>query len=182
MRILLGILLSVLLLAACGRSAESERLQSRIDSLERANQRLRAQLKQGRTSHSETAGPQGRVLEPPLYFPSGSAWLPDRARRTLDSLATVIKERYANRDFRIQGYTDSVPIGPRLKKVYPSNWYLSAQRAAAVAHYLDQQHQIQTHTLAIGAYGPQEPAASNETFQGRQQNRRVEIVVEAPRP
>lgn len=167
----------VLVLAGCGGD-QTATLQARVDSLTAVNQRLQREIAAARSASDETS--QRRVLEPAIYFPSGSAWLTDRGRRTLDSLAGVIQQQYPNREFRIRGYTDSVPIGDWLNDIYPSNWYLSAQRAAAVAHYLDTKHDIRSRTLEIGAYGPQDPVAPNETPQGRRQNRRVEIVIAAP--
>lgn len=183
MRTVFLLLGSVLLLAGCGPQQQDQinALQDRIDSLTQTNERLQRALDAAREQAAEAAPPQ-RVLPPAIYFPSGSAWLTDRAKRTLDSLATVIQTQYPDRDFHIRGYTDSVPIGDWLSEIYPSNWYLSAQRAAAVAHYLDREHQIRTRTLEIGAYGPQNPVASNETAAGRQQNRRVVLAVDDPQP
>jgi len=173
----------VLSLAACGGGAD---LQDRVDSLTTANGDLNRELQQLRDSVQagmETPpGERGTTLEPVVYFPSGSAWLTDQGKANIDDLASTIQQRYADRAFRIKGYTDSVPIGDSLRQIYPSNWYLSAQRAAAVAHYLNTEHGIQTPTLEIGAYGPQVPVASNDTREGRQQNRRVAIVVDEPRP
>lgn len=181
MRTCLVLLSGLLLLAGCGNQEQVATLQARIDSLNAANQQLQSELNAVESKLAEAAPPQ-RALSPAIYFPSGSAWLTDRGKRKLDSLATVIKEQYSDRDFRIRGYTDSRPIGEWLSEIYPSNWYLSAQRAAAVAHYLDTEHQVRTRTLEIGAFGPQNPAASNDTPQGRQQNRRVVLVVDDPQP
>lgn len=153
-------------------------LQTQIDSLEAANQELRAELEAAREATDPQDVPDETItLDPPIYFPSGSAWLTDRGRATLDSLADVLREEYAGRSFSVRGYTDSRPIGPSLRDVYPSNWYLSAQRAAAVAHYLDEHHGIDTETLEVGAFGPRQPAAAGETPEARQEDRRVEIVV-----
>lgn len=170
------LLVTLLLLAGCNND-DPEALLARIESLEATNEQLQRELDEASPSNADRPSQQ-RALEPALYFPSGSAWLTARARRTLDSLATVIKDQYADHDFYIRGYTDDRPIGERLRSVYPSNWYLSAQRAAAAAHYLDTEHQIRSRTLEIAAYGPQQPAASNETVEGRRQNRRVVIVID----
>jgi chemotaxis protein MotB len=175
MRTALSLLLVSLLVVGCQRG-QNEALQSKIDSLETANQDLKQRL-------SDAASPRNRspsetTLSPPVYFPSGSAWLFNDAKNKLDEHARTLKEEYPDADFRIKGYTDSVPIGPSLQDTYPSNWYLSAQRAAAVAHYLDKEHGVRTETLEIEAFGPKKPVAPNETPTGRRQNRRVEIVVE----
>ncbi|HHP7237800.1 OmpA/MotB family protein [Longibacter sp.] len=172
-------------LAACG-SNEVSSLRAHVDSLTTVNDDLETTVERLRDSIragvERPPGERGTTLEPFVYFPSGSAWLTDRGKRAMDELAQTINQQYDGRAFRIKGYTDNVPIGDSLRRIYPSNWYLSAQRAAAVAHYLNTEHGIQTPTLEIGAYGPQVPVASNETREGRERNRRVEIVVDEPRP
>jgi chemotaxis protein MotB len=179
MRILLPLLLVALAFVGCQRGSQAN-LQDQVDSLETVNRNLAAQLERMRDSLQSGPSRSARetTLTPPVYFPSGSAWLFDNAKRTLDQHAQTLDQQYPDAAFRIKGYTDSVPIGPSLKDTYPSNWYLSAQRAAAVAHYLDTEHGIRTESLEIEAFGPKSPIAPNETPQGRRQNRRVEIVVE----
>lgn len=177
-RVVSTVLLLTFVLLGCQQNWGAAGSQAQIDSLRTLNETLRGELQRLRDSLRvrQQAGQEGTTLSPPVYFPSGSAWIPDRGRRQLDEHAQAIKERYPDRSFRIKGYTDSVPIGPSLRETYPSNWYLSAQRAAAVAHYLNQEHQIRTQTLEIEAFA-HSSASSNETREGRRENRRVEIVV-----
>ena len=167
--------LTLALLVGCQQSPDPA-LQSRVDSLQSANQTLERQAQTLRDSLRTQSS--GTSLEPAVYFPSGSAWLVDSAEERLDQHAQTIQERYPDAEFRIRGYTDNVPIGPTLQDTYPSNWYLSAQRAAAVAHYLDTQHGIRTEGLEIEAFGARSPTGPNETPEGRRENRRVEIIVE----
>lgn len=172
-------LVVLVLLLGCESTPQSN-LQARVDSLQTVNRNLAAQLERMRDSlrTGQSRSTSETTLTPPVYFPSGSAWLFDSAKEKLDKHAQALKQQYADDDFRIKGYTDNVPIGPSLKDTYPSNWYLSAQRAAAVAHYLDTEHGVQTNSLEIEAFGPMSPAAPNETAEGRRKNRRVEVVVE----
>ena len=158
MRLLIVASLVALVLTGCGQDdgPSVADLQARVDSLQTANAELRAQRTNAPSQQGDRSS-QEISLEP-VYFPSGSAWLSADARRTLDSLAAVIQEQYPDRPFRIKGFTDDRPISPALADVYPSNWYLSAQRAAAVAHYLDAEHGLRVPRLEIGAYGPQDPA------------------------
>jgi chemotaxis protein MotB len=167
-----------LVLLGC-QGGGSEALQGRVDSLQAANQTLERRVQALQDSLRGGTAAEGTTLTPPVYFPSGSAWLFNEAKRRLDQHAQTLQDRYPDADFRIKGYTDNVPIGPSLRETYPSNWYLSAQRAAAVAHYLDTEHGVRTQTLEIEAFGPRSPVAPNETPEGRRQNRRVEIVVES---
>jgi len=175
MRFVLTSLVLGFLLLGC---QSEQQVQGRLDSLQAVNESLERQVRIMQDSLQRRDGAAERTLTPPVYFPSGSAWLFDDAKRRLDQHAQTLTQKYPDADFRIKGYTDSVPIGPRLQDTYPSNWYLSAQRAAAVAHYLDTEHGIRTQTLEIEAFGPTAPVAPNETAEGRRQNRRVEIVVE----
>lgn len=176
MRLFLGLLLSAVLIGCQGNNQGSpQNLQGRVDSLQRANQELARQVEALRDSLR--ALEEGTELSPPIYFPSGSAWIPDQGRRQLDEHAQTLKNEYTDADFRIKGYTDPVPIGATLKDTYPSNWYLAAQRAAAVAHYLDKEHGVRSKSLKIEAFGPRQVGPS-ETPERRPKQRRVEIVVE----
>lgn len=180
MRLLIAALLIALMLTGCGsdEGPSAADLQIRVDSLQTVTANLQTRLREAQSS-PRAAPSQSTVLEP-VYFPSGSAWLTADARQTLDSLAAVIQEQYPDRAFRLKGYTDARPVSPALADVYPSNWYLSAQRAAAVAHHLDTEHGLRVPRLEVGAFGPQDPVAPNDTPEGRQQNRRVELVLDAP--
>jgi chemotaxis protein MotB len=177
MRFFVGLLLAAMLVG-CQQDNQGtvQELRSRVDSFQTATQDLTRQVQTLRDSIR--AQEEGTTLGPPIYFPSGSAWIPDRGRRQLDEHAATIKDQYPNAGFRVQGYTDPVPIGPSLQDTYPSNWYLSAQRAAAVAHYLDVNHGIRTESLEIEAFGPRTTVGPNETPERRREDRRVEIVVE----
>lgn len=172
MRFVLGLVLCAPLLVGC---QGDQNLQGRVDSLRAATQDLERQVQTLRDSLRVQQ--DGTTLTPPVFFPSGSAWLFNDAKQTLDEHARTLKQQYPNADFRIQGYTDPVPIGPGLRDTYPSNWYLAAQRGAAVAHYLHKEHGIRTESLEIEAYGPPSPA--DETPEPSPKQRRVEIVVES---
>ncbi len=178
MRFLFALLLTIALVGCQqgNQGTGQQALQGRVDSLQAANQDLTRQVQALRDSIR--AREEGTTLRPPIYFPSGSAWIPDRGRQQLDAHAATIRDEYPNAGFRIQGYTDPVPIGPSLQDTYPSNWYLSAQRAAAVAHYLDTNHDIRTESLEIEAFGPRTTVGPDETAKRRREDRRVEIVVE----
>lgn len=179
MRFAFSLLVSAALLVGCqgeDPGASQSNMQPQIDSLETANQQLQRQVQTLRDSLQAQTG--GTTLKPFIYFPSGSAWIPDQGRRQLDEHAQTIKQKYPNAGFQVQGYTDPVPIGDSLQATYPSNWYLSAQRAAAVAHYLDTNHDIRTEGLEIEAFGPPATVGPDEIPERRREDRRVEIVIE----
>jgi chemotaxis protein MotB len=106
-----------------------------------------------------------------LLFDVGSAELEDDAIPTLRKLAATLK-RYPN-PIQVEGFTDNLPINNQL---YPSNWELSAARAASVVHLFSNEDVPPERMAAIG-YGEYRPVADNATPQGRRKNRRVVLVV-----
>jgi chemotaxis protein MotB len=106
-----------------------------------------------------------------ILFPSGVARLSRPADTVLGSLAGILAP-FGN-PLRIEGYTDDKPINTA---VYPSNWELSAARAASVAR-LFTEHGVSPTRLGIIGWGQFRPAADNATPEGRNRNRRVLVVV-----
>lgn len=106
-----------------------------------------------------------------VLFPSGSAQIHPEAVEVLTRLATILAD-FTN-PVRIEGFTDNVPI---TTQVYPSNWELSAARAASVVRLFERQGLSSTRLSAVG-YGEHRPIASNDTVEGRAKNRRVVLVV-----
>jgi len=106
-----------------------------------------------------------------ILFPSGVATLSSTAYPALDALAGTLA-RYPN-PLRVEGHTDNVRINTRL---YPSNWELSAARAASVVHRF-QQDGIAPLRLSVIGFGEYRPAKPNDTAAGRGANRRVVIVI-----
>ena len=106
-----------------------------------------------------------------ILFASGEANLSDKAYPALDALAgTLLK--YPN-PVRVEGHTDNRPISTRY---YPSNWELSAARAASVVHRFARAGVTPTRLSVIG-FGENRPAQPNDTAAGRDANRRVVIVI-----
>jgi chemotaxis protein MotB len=106
-----------------------------------------------------------------LLFESGSARLSRDAINALRDVGKVISRR--NYQIRVEGYTDNIPINTI---AYPSNWELSASRAASVVHLFEKLGVPSGQLSAVG-YGEHRPLASNATAEGRERNRRVSIVL-----
>jgi len=108
-----------------------------------------------------------------ILFPSGSATLSAAARPVLKKLATILKP-FPN-PIHVEGFTDNMPINT---VEFPSNWELSAGRAATVVHLFTDAG-VQPRRMAAVGYGQYHPVASNATAEGRSKNRRVVLVVYA---
>jgi chemotaxis protein MotB len=76
----------------------------------------------------------------------------------------------------VVGSTDNVPIGPGLVDRYPTNWELAGARAAIVVRHLQAQGVDPTAMQAV-SQGQYHPVASNDTAQGRAQNRSVSLLL-----
>ncbi len=107
-----------------------------------------------------------------LLFPSGQAELGQQGVDVLKRLADVINRT----DYRVsvEGHSDSVPIR---NGRYPSNWELSAARAASVLRQLER-HGVASSRLSATGYAHTRPIASNGSAAGRAANRRVELIME----
>jgi len=109
-----------------------------------------------------------------LLFDSGKAKIKSEAYSLLTKVSEVLKDNMAQFNVGIEGHTDNVPIK---QSGWKSNWELSTARALSVLHYLAGDQGISPERLSAIGYGEYHPVASNETKDGRKQNRRVEIVI-----
>jgi chemotaxis protein MotB len=106
-----------------------------------------------------------------ILFPSGSASLEPKARPVLQEVAGILG-KFPNQ-IQVEGFTDNVPIA---NETFPSNWELSAARAASVVHLFAESGLAPARMSAIG-YGEFKPVADNNTAAGRSQNRRIGVVL-----
>lgn len=106
-----------------------------------------------------------------ILFTPASARLDPEARTTLGTLAGVLAD--VPNAMRVEGHTDSMPIATAQ---FPSNWELSAARAASVVH-LFSQNGIVPSRLAMVGYGEFRPREDNADSVGRNRNRRVMVVI-----
>jgi len=109
-------------------------------------------------------------------FRTGSASLSDEGESVLGVVGGIV-DGYPEYDIRVEGHTDNVPIGPVLAKTYKSNWELSVARAASAVRYMSSNSGIAAERLSATGYGEYNPIADNSTDEGKEQNRRVEVVL-----
>ena len=110
-----------------------------------------------------------------LFFDSGRAALKETGTEVLKKVADAMKS-YEDKAIRVVGHTDNVPITKGLQKVFPSNWELSAARATTVVRFL-QDSGIEPERLLATGRAEYAPVAPNDTPEGRQKNRRIEITL-----
>ena len=164
--------LAGLVLAACvSQSAYNEQ----ASQLEQARAELAAQ-------QAEIAKMQAGnrwVMAGDLLFPEGGYELSAAGKLALRQYAPQLRS-LQNVKVVVYGFTDNAPVGPALQRAgIADNLDLSSRRAATVVTFLQSQG-INPNILSAKGFGATHPIAPNDTPQGREQNRRIEIVLEGP--
>lgn len=155
--------------AAAAPAAETVEL---LASLNELNEKLKDEIDEGRVElRMERRGLVISLREATL-FPSGGETVAPAALPMLEVIARQVRGR--PNLIRMEGHTDSMPI--RTAR-FRSNWELSAARAIAMLELYSERFGLERRRLSIGGFGDMAPVASNATLEGRNRNRRVDIVI-----
>ena len=180
------VFLIVVFLSGCtvvfqkGRRSDLERIESleqELDELRNARalleERLSDELAQKQVSVKMED--KGLVITfiAEVLFDSGKAKLREDSLPILSKVARILNEEVPDYAIGIEGHTDNEPIK---YSSWKSNWELSTARATSVLHHLEEKG-IEPTRLSATGYGEYKPVASNATAEGRQKNRRVEVVI-----
>jgi chemotaxis protein MotB len=128
--------------------------------------------------HLHVTTRHGRVvlqLKNDVLFDAGEADVKPDGKKALAEVAATLRSVGAKR-FQVAGHTDTQAITSEKKKLFPTNWELSAARAIAVVKLLTSEG-VDPSTLSAAGYGPYDPVASNGTPDGQAKNRRIEITL-----
>lgn len=110
-----------------------------------------------------------------IFFDSGRATLKPGGKTILKKVGEALKG-YEDKIIRVVGHTDNVPMAKSLQGTFPTNWELSVARATDVVRYL-QEVGVPPERLVASGRAEYDPVASNDTPEGRQKNRRIEIML-----
>jgi chemotaxis protein MotB len=110
-----------------------------------------------------------------IFFDSGRATLKAGGKDVLKKVADALKG-YESKIIRVVGHTDNVKVAKSLQGTFPTNWELSVARATNVVRFL-QDSGIPPERMIPSGRGEYEPVAPNDTPEGRQKNRRIEIML-----
>ena len=152
--------------------AKERQAQQRLATFRGMIERFQKMIESGKLRVRIVRGRMVVELSENILFDSGRADLKTEGQAALTEVASVLAS-IPDRDFQIAGHTDNIPIK---SAKYPSNWHLSSARALTVAIYLAEKG-VPAVRLSAAGYADTQPAASNDTPEGRQQNRRIEIVL-----
>jgi chemotaxis protein MotB len=152
--------------------AKERQAQARLQTFRDMLDKFKRMIESGELRVRIQRGRMVVELSENILFDSGKADLKKQGQTALAEVARVLAS-IQDREFQITGHTDNVPIRSAR---FPSNWELSTGRALTVARFLAAQSVPETRLSAAG-YADTQPVASNDTPEGRAQNRRIEIVL-----
>lgn len=110
-----------------------------------------------------------------LFFDSGDAEIKENQKNKFADIGRLLNQPALKESFiRVEGHTDSIPVS---NPKYKSNWDLSALRASNVAQIIINDAGIQPNRVSVIGYGEYRPKADNKTEEGRNENRRVDILI-----
>lgn len=152
--------------------AASQQRQQQYDALVKD---LSQEVQKGQLQVKQYQNMLSVDLAEQIFFDSGRATLKPGGKDVLKKVGDALKG-YQNKIIRVVGYTDNVPVAKSLQGTYPTNWELSVARATNVVRFL-QDAGVPPERLVASGRGEYDPVASNDTPEGRQKNRRIEIML-----
>ena len=177
-KVLLFPLLAPALLSACVSQGKYDDLQAQYHQLQQQNVALQTQVAADKTQICRLAGAITYTVNSDLLFTSGGWDMSERGKQIIANMAAKLAPTQQNK-ILVSGYTDNKPVGPALaRQGVTSNQDLSQKRADNVMAFLITQG-VKPDLISAKGFGDADPVASNDTPQGRAQNRRVELSVPA---
>jgi len=157
------------------KAALLEANQQRQQQYEALVQNLSKEVEQGQLQVRQYKNMLAVDLAEQIFFDSGRAKLKPGGKDVLKKVAEALKG-YENKIIRVIGHTDDVPLAKSLQATFPTNWELSVARATNVVRFL-QDAGIPPERMVASGRSEYDPVASNDTAEGRQKNRRIEIML-----
>ena len=151
---------------------QKDAAEKRIAAYKALQDKFRALVDTGKLQVVFRNGQMTLKLPSGILFPSGSADLSKAGTAALTEVTTILKQ-FQDRRFVVAGHTDNQPIA---SAQFKNNWYLSTARANSVVQAMIKDG-FPAKNLAAAGYGEFDPVAPNDKEEGREQNRRIEIIL-----
>jgi chemotaxis protein MotB len=164
---------AMLLLAGCVSQKKYDTLETEYQQL---NQTMSAEVAANQMQITRLRDAIKVTVNNELLFPSGDWQMPVEAQQTIGKIVPILAPKQQAK-IQVNGYTDNVPIGPGLmRQGITSNLELSQKRADNVMQFMISRG-VNPRLVSAQGFGEKDPVASNDTPEGRAQNRRVELTV-----
>ena len=137
---------------------------------------LKEQIAQKNIKLEEIEGKLKVTFVDKILFDSGSVAIKPEGQEVILKLADSFRDT-ADKNIVVEGHTDDVQIGAVLQDRFPTNWELSVARATAVVRFLEEKGNIAPQRLTASGFSYHQPVATNDTPEGRKENRRIEIIL-----
>ncbi len=158
------------------RAAKEEEIRRLTKTQEDLTKSLQAQIDKGDIKIKQVRDRLTINMVEKVLFNSGQAQVKPEGLKVLKQVADVLKD-VQDKEIRIEGHTDNVRIGGKLKEKFPTNWELSTARATNVVRYFIEQGGVSAENFEAVGFADTRPVADNATEDGRTENRRIEIVL-----
>jgi chemotaxis protein MotB len=137
---------------------------------------LRQEIEKGQVKITQIEGKLSVNVADTIFFDSGKADIKESGRSVLRRLGDILSH-LTDKQIRVEGHTDNVPIRGSLKEKYPTNWELSTARATQVARFLQEKAGMDPSLISAAGFAEHRPIAPNDSEEGRSKNRRIEILL-----
>ncbi len=158
------------------RAAKEDEIRRLTKTQEELSRSLKDEIAKGNITIQQVRDRLTINMVDRVLFDSGRADIKPAGLKVLKQVSDVLN-KIADKQIRIEGHTDNVPISTKLQDKFKTNWELSTARATVVVRYLIDQGGVQPQGLSAVGYADTHPIASNDSEQGRSSNRRIEIVL-----
>jgi chemotaxis protein MotB len=158
------------------RLAKEEEIKRLTRTQEELSKSLQEEISKGNITIQQVRDRLTINMVDRVLFDSGHAQVKPAGVQVLKQVADVLN-KITDKQIRIEGHTDNVPISSKLQDRFKTNWELSTARATTVVRYLIDQGGVDRQYLSAVGYADTHPLASNDTEEGRSSNRRIEIVL-----
>lgn len=160
-----------------GKLEKTKKEKETIDSTyKNLVKNMEHEIEKGQITITQLKGKLTMNIVDKILFATGSAAIKKEGKKVLARIGEILKN-ITDKQIRIEGHTDNVPIGPSLREKFPTNWELSTARATTVTRYLIEKAGVKPTLLAPAGYAEFHPIDTNDTPEGKAHNRRIEIIL-----
>lgn len=158
-------------------SAEKEKELAKVkNTYENLVKEMQKEIEMGDIKITQAVDRLSVNLVEKILFASGESELKPEGLKIIKRVGDILKT-VTDKQVRVEGHTDNVQIGAKIKKKYATNWELSTARATNVVRYLIEKVGVDRRLISAAGFAENKPVATNDTQEGKALNRRIDIVL-----